>query len=84
MKLITENGMVTFLMKVGKDKVKNQMSLKDASAIISSSQDVVETDTEMIVDDKYFFPAEKVKSRKKIDKEDSAQGVMGEEVVDNE
>ena len=69
MKLITENGMVTFLMKVGKDKVMSKMPLKDASSIISSSQDVVETDTEIIVDDTYIFPGEKIKSRKKVSDE---------------
>ena len=69
MKLKTENGMVTFLMKTGKDKVMSEMSLKDASSIISNSQDVVETDTEIIVDDTYIFPGEKIKSRKKVSDE---------------
>ena len=69
MKLKTENGMVTFLMKAGKDKVMSEMSLKDASSIISNSQDVVETDTEIIVDDTYIFPGEKIKSRKKVSNE---------------
>ena len=69
MKLKTENGMVTFLMKAGKDKVMSEMSLKDASSIISNSQDVVETDTEIIVDDTYIFPGEKIKSRKKVSDE---------------
>ena len=69
MKLKTENGMVTFLMKAGKDKVMGKMSSKDASSIISNSQDVVETDTEIIVDGEYIFPGEKIKSRKKASNE---------------
>lgn len=66
MKLRTENGMVTFIMKTGRDRVINQMPLKDATEIIKNAQDIVETELEIIVDDKYFFPAEsEKKSRKK-------------------
>ena len=74
MKIKAENGMVTFVMRAGKDKVRNKMSIEDANVIISSGKDIVETATEVIVDDIYFFPAEK-KSRKK-SKDD--------EVIDNE
>lgn len=66
MKLKTENGMVTFIMRAGKNKVKSKMPSRDVANILNGSHDVVETDTEIIVDDKYFFPAEpKKKSRKK-------------------
>lgn len=70
MKLITENGMVTFVMRVGKDKVKSKMSIAEAYRIMKSGKEVVETETEVIVDDKYFFPVElEKKSRKKKDDE---------------
>ena len=66
MKLKSENGNVTFIMRAGKDKVKSQMSAKEVSKLINSSNDVVETATEIIVDDKYFFPADvEKKSHKK-------------------
>ena len=40
--------------------------MKEATKIISGSHDITETPTEIIVDDKYFFPAEsKKKSHKK-------------------
>lgn len=69
MKLKTENGMVTFIMKVGKDRVISKMTLKDATNIITHAQDIVETEIEIIVDDKYFFPAEPEKKprKKKVD-----------------
>lgn len=70
MKLITENGMVTFVMRTGKDKVRSKMSIAEAYRIMKSGKKVVETETEVIVDDKYFFPVElEKKSRKKKDDE---------------
>ena len=63
MKLITENGMVTFVMKTGKDKVRSKMSIGEANRIINSGKEIVENATEVIVDDTYFFPIEK-KTRK--------------------
>lgn len=76
MKIKHENGKVTFVMRAGKDKVRSQMTLWEAERIVSTSENVVNTDTEIIVDDTYFFPVEKevkpVKSKK------------GKEVVDNE
>lgn len=65
MKLKTENGMVTFIMKVGKDRVISKMTLNDATNIIANAKDIVETDLEIIVDDKYFFPAEPEKKPRK-------------------
>ena len=64
MNIKSENGMVTFIMKAGKDKVRSSMSLAEANRIVSSAKDVVETATEVIVNDTYFFPIEK-KSHKK-------------------
>lgn len=70
MKIKSENGMVTFVMRAGKDKVRSQMTLGEANRIISTGKDVVETETDVIVDDKYFFPVEvEKKSRKKKDDE---------------
>lgn len=70
MKLITENGMVTFVMRTGKDKVRSTMSIGEANRIIRSGIDVSETETEVIVDDTYFFPVEmEKKSRKKKENE---------------
>lgn len=68
MKLIVKDGMVTFLMRAGKDMVKSQMYTKDVSTIINNGKNVVETDNEIIVDDKYFFPTEKEKKSHKKDK----------------
>lgn len=74
MNIKSENGMVTFIMKAGKDKVRSSMSLAEANRIVSSAENVVETATEVIVNDTYFFPIEK-KSRKK---------TKGEEMTDDE
>lgn len=74
MKIKSENGQVTFSMVAGKDKVRNTMSLKDVAAIMSNTQDVVETPTEIIVDGKYFFPVEpEKKPRKKTTDEDVSE-----------
>lgn len=71
MKLKSENGMVTFIMKAGKDKVRSSMSLAEANRIIEANENVVETETDVVVNDTYYFPIEKEtekpspKSRKK-------------------
>lgn len=65
MKIKSENGIVTFTMLTGKSKVRNKMSLKDVATIMSNTQDVVETPTEIIVDGKYFFPVEPEKKPRK-------------------
>lgn len=76
MNIKSENGMVTFIMKAGKDKVRSSMSLVEANRIVSSAENVVETATEVIVNDTYFFPIEpEKKSRKK---------AKVEEMTDNE
>ena len=70
MKIKSENGMVTFVMRAGKDKVRSKMALGEANRIISSGKNVVETEIDIIVDDTYFFPVEaEKKSRKKKDDE---------------
>ena len=56
MKIKHENGKVTFVMRAGKDKVRSQMTLWEAERIVSTGENVVNTDTEIIVDDTYFFP----------------------------
>lgn len=57
MNIKNENGIVTFIMRAGKDKVRSTMTLSQARRIIFGSKNVVETDTEIIVDDKWFFPS---------------------------
>lgn len=70
MKIKSENGMVTFIMRAGKDKVRSSMSLAEANRIVKSGKNVVETELDVIVDDTYFFPVEaEKKSRKKKDNE---------------
>ena len=58
-----EKGKVTYVMRTGKNFVRNYMPLAHAKAIIKRSKNVEETDkrgygTEICVDDKYFFPME--------------------------
>lgn len=70
MKIKSENGMVTFIMRAGKDMVRSKMTLGEANRIISSGTKVEKTEISVIVDDKYFFPVEvEKKSRKKKDDE---------------
>ena len=69
MNIKSENGMVTFVMRAGKDKVRSTMPLSDANRIISLGKNVVNTATEIIVDDTYFFPAEPEKKATKKKKE---------------
>lgn len=66
MKIKSENGMVTFIMRAGKDKVRSSMSLAEANRIVKSSENVVETELDVIVNDTYYFPIEiEKKPRKK-------------------
>ena len=65
MKIKSENGMVTFKMRAGKHKVISKMPYSEAYRIATTG-DIVETPTEIIVNDTYFFPVEpEKKSRKK-------------------
>jgi len=64
------DGMVTFIMRTGKDFVKSQMPLANAVAIQNAGKEVVETDkrgfgVELCVDDTYFFPIDTPKETPK-------------------
>lgn len=66
MKIKHENGIVTFLMRTGKDFVRSTMSIASAQGIVNAGKDVVEKDGQIIVNDTYFFPvAVAPKSRRK-------------------
>ena len=66
MKIKSENGIVTFRMKAGKDMVRSKMSPVEVMKIVASCEKITQKGSEIIVDDKYFFPAEiEKKSRKK-------------------
>lgn len=71
MKIKHENGMVTFVMRTGKDFVKSQMPIGSAQAIVSTGKSVTEKDGKIVVDDTYFFPAESTPKGKKQVKEDA-------------
>lgn len=72
-----ENGKVIYVMRTGKNYVRNHMPLSYAQAIVKNGKNVEETDKrgfgmEICVDDKYFFPIEPektVKPKKKADDE---------------
>ena len=57
MKIKHENGMVTFLMRTGKDFVRSQMTIGSAIGIVNRGKSVTEKDGQIIVDDTHFFPA---------------------------
>ena len=68
MKIANENGVVTFIMKTGKDFVKSTMGLNEAKKIIKKGKATESTEIEgynLSVDDKYFFAAEKEPNKKK-------------------
>ena len=74
MNIKSENGMVTFVMRAGKDKVRSTMPIGEANRIIQSGKEVVENTTEVIVDDTYFFPVEpEKKSRKNTNAEEMTE-----------
>ena len=58
MKIKHDNGMVTFLMRTGKDLVRSKMSITSAMFIVNEGTNVVEEDGQIIVDNTYFFPME--------------------------
>lgn len=60
-----ENGIVTFLMRTGKDMVRSTMAIGSAQSIVNKGKEVVESDNRIIVDDTYFFPAVVTPKRKK-------------------
>ena len=73
------DGMVTFVMRTGKDFVKSQMPIANAVAIKNTGKEIVEADirgfgTELCVDNTYFFPLDTPKPvRKNKTKEDAAE-----------
>ena len=61
-----EYGVVTYLMRTGKDLVRGKMTIASAMGTVNNGESVVQKDGQIIVDDKYFFPADiSHKSRKK-------------------
>jgi len=75
-----KNGKVTFLLRTGKDMVKNQMALASAQHIIDTGK-VTKSDRKdypICVDDKWYFEGEVTekqtrKDTKNISKEDTAE-----------
>lgn len=65
MEIKHENGMVTFLMRTGKDLVRSQMTIGSANAKIVRAKTLEEKDGQLIVDDTYFFPIVATRKRKK-------------------
>lgn len=65
MKFKHENGIVTYLMRTGKDFVRSTMTIGSAQDIINKGESVVEKGYQIIVDDKYFFPLATISKRKK-------------------
>lgn len=62
-KLSNKDGKVTFLLRTGKDMVKNQMALASAQHIIDTGK-VTKSDRKdypICVDDKWFFEGELMK-----------------------
>lgn len=64
MKIKHENGMVTFVMRAGKDLVRSRMTIGSAQGVVNKGENVIEKDNQIIVDDTYFFPTV-AKPRKK-------------------
>lgn len=62
LKIKDNDGMVTFIMRVGNDFVKSQMTLGSAMNILSTGKETetVDPNYPIAVDDKYFFEAEPV------------------------
>ena len=69
MKIKHENGIVTFLMRAGKDMVRSTMTIGAATGIMNHGQNVVEEDGQIIVDDTYFFLAIPNRKKKESDEE---------------
>jgi hypothetical protein len=69
MKIKHENGIVTFLMRTGKDFVRSTMTIASAMGIINHGGNVVEENNQIIVDDTYFFPAIPDRKKKESDEE---------------
>ena len=75
-KLKNKNGRVTFLLRTGKDLVRNQMALASAQHIIDHGE-VLESfylGFPINVDDKWYFEGELVKSKKPDEKLEGSKG----------
>lgn len=64
-KIISENNEVTFKMRTGKDLVRNTMILAYAQSILARAKTIEELDGEVLVDNTYYFPVEKIAKKKK-------------------
>lgn len=79
MKIKAKDNKVTFVMRAGKQFVRNTMPLSSAEQIIKSGKVVKDEQVATLcnamfrcVDDKYFFPLEEVPAKKtKVKKEDA-------------
>ena len=61
-----KNGMVTFLMRTGKDFVRGQMSIEYAQKKIDLAKEIILESDHAVIDNKFFFPViVEPKSRKK-------------------
>ena len=70
MTIKSENGMVTFRMRAGKDMVRNQMPPHVAKGILARAKTVDKRDGECVVDNLYYFPIETPPKRKKKENKD--------------
>ena len=77
MKIKSENGIVTFMMKAGKDLVKSTMGVSYADTLLQNAkakEQVTMSGVKMVmVDNKYYLPIEVQKKK-----------ATTEEVVENE
>ncbi len=78
MRIKARKGIVTFIMRAGKDFVQNTMPVSSAECIVKSAKAVEEKQVEALnndffrcVDDTYFFPLEEVPTKKNAKKEDA-------------
>ena len=79
MKIQANDNKVTFVMRAGKQFVRNTMPLSSAEQIIKNGKVVKDEQVAALsnamfrcVDDKYFFPLEEVPAKKtKVKKEDA-------------
>lgn len=78
-KLKSNNGEATFLLKTGKDFVKNQMPAASAQHIIDKGtlKKPIRDDYPINVDDKWFFEGEAV-SEQNLDEEEAVDEEEGE------
>lgn len=78
MRIKSQKGIVTFIMKAGKDFVQNTMPLSTAEFFVKNGKNVEDKQVEALnndhyrcVDNTYFFPLEEVPVKKNAKKEDA-------------